>query len=343
MIKKELEKVKDEILKNLDKIRTGQALEELEIKYLGRKGELNNILKKIKDLAGEERREIGQLANELKTEITGKIEELKNVFIEKSVKGDFVDVTLPGEKIERGYLHPITQVQNELEDLFTSMGFMVLDGPELESDYYCFEAMNILKDHPARDMQDTFYIDKKNNKEELDLVMRPHTSPVQARAMEKYGAPLRCVVPGRVFRSEAIDACHEHTFYQMEGLMIDKNISLSHLIEVMKELLRGMFGKDMEVRVRPGFFPFVEPGIELDIKCTICTGSGCPSCKNSGWLEILPAGLVHPNVLKAGGIDPKEYQGFAFGLGLTRLAMMKYNIDDIRLFNSGDLRFLEQF
>jgi len=218
-----------------------------------------------------------------------------------------------------------------------------LDGPELESDFYNFVAVNIPPNHPARDMQDTFYIDKKNMDGEYDLVMRTHTSSVQVRAMQKYGAPLRCVVPGKCFRCEAIDACHEHTFYQMEGLMIDKNISLANLISVMKELLSGIFKKEMEIRVRPGFFAFVEPGLELDIKCTICGGKGCPSCKNSGWLELLPSGMVHPKVLEYGGIDPKKYSGFAFGLGLTRLAMMKYGIDDIRLFNGGDLRFLEQF
>ncbi|MBU4455316.1 phenylalanine--tRNA ligase subunit alpha, partial [Patescibacteria group bacterium] len=202
---------------------------------------------------------------------------------------------------------------------------------------------NISRYHPARDMQDTFYVDTKNKEGEYDLVMRTHTSPVQVRAMQKYGAPLRCVAPGRVFRCEATDAAHEHTFDQMEGLMVDKDISIANLIAVMKELLKGIFKKEMEVRVRPGYFPFVEPGIELDIKCTICGGAKCPSCKNSGWLELMPAGMVHPNVLKFGGIDSKKYSGFAFGLGLTRLAMMKYGVDDIRLFNSGDLRFLEQF
>jgi len=256
---------------------------------------------------------------------------------------NFVDTTLPGEKIVSGHLHPLTLVQRDLEKIFSSMGFMILDGPELESDYYNFEALNIPKTHPARDMQDTFYIDHKNKDGEHDMVMRTHTSNVQVRAMEKYGAPLRCVVPGRAFRSEATDACHEHTFNQMEGLMIDKNISLANMIAVMQELLSGVFRREVKVRIRPGFFPFVEPGVELDINCAICGGKGCSSCKHSGWLEILPAGLVHPNVLRAGGIDPKKYQGFAFGLGLSRLVMMKYGIDDIRLLQSGDLHFLKQF
>ncbi len=276
-----------------------------------------------------------------------------SILFMKENKNNFFDPTLPGEKIKGGHLHPITLVERELEDIFKSLGFMVLDGPELESDYYNFEALNITKDHPARDMQDTFYVDTQtemnqkrintNDNNSGSLVMRTHTSNVQVRAMEKYGAPLRCVVPGRVFRCEATDACHEHTFYQMEGLMIDENISFANLIAVMKELISGIFRQEMKIRIRPGYFPFVEPGLELDINCTICGGRGCPSCKHSGWLELLPAGLVHPNVLRAGGIDPKKYSGLAFGLGLTRLAMMKYGIGDIRLFNSGDLHFITQF
>jgi len=341
-MKEKIEKLKNEILGSLAKVKEEKVLKDLEIKYLGRKGELTKILRSLKDLSEKEKKEIGQLANEIKKEIEDKFAEMKKVILGSSEK-EQTDITLPGEKIERGHLNPITIVQNELEDLFTSLGFMVLDGPELESDFYNFVAVNIPPNHPARDMQDTFYIDKKNMDGEYDLVMRTHTSSVQVRAMQKYGAPLRCVVPGKCFRCEAIDACHEHTFYQMEGLMIDKNISLANLISVMKELLSGIFKKEMEIRVRPGFFAFVEPGLELDIKCTICGGKGCPSCKNSGWLELLPSGMVHPKVLEYGGIDPKKYSGFAFGLGLTRLAMMKYGIDDIRLFNGGDLRFLEQF
>ena len=341
-MKEKIEKLKNEILGSLAKVKEEKVLKDLEIKYLGRKGELTKILRSLKDLSEKEKKEIGQLANEIKKEIEDKFTEMKKIILGNAEK-EQTDITLPGEKIERGHLNPITIVQNELEDLFTSLGFMVLDGPELESDFYNFTAVNIPPNHPARDMQDTFYIDKKNKDGEYDLVMRTHTSSVQVRAMQKYGAPLRCVVPGKCFRCEAIDACHEHTFYQMEGLMIDKNISLANLISVMKELLSGIFKKEMEIRVRPGFFAFVEPGLELDIKCTICGGKGCPSCKNSGWLELLPSGMVHPKVLEYGGIDPKKYSGFAFGLGLTRLAMMKYGIDDIRLFNSGDLRFLEQF
>jgi phenylalanyl-tRNA synthetase alpha chain len=256
---------------------------------------------------------------------------------------------LPGEKISEGHLHPVTQVLRELEDMFVSMGFKVLEGPELESDYYCFEALNIPKWHPSRDAQDTFYIDPKGLKVrgerdgQPDLVMRTQTSPVQIRAMQKYGAPLRCVVPGRVFRAEATDAVHEHTFYQLEGLMVGENISVANLIAVLKEIYSGIFKQEVKLRVRPGYFPFVEPGLEIDVGCTICGGKGCPSCKMGGWLEMAGAGLVHPKVLEAGGVDPKKYSGFAFGMGIERLLIMRHGINDIRLFESGDLRFLEQF
>lgn len=338
-----MRQLKEEALSRLSKATDEKNLFDLEIKYLGRKGKLTEILRSLKNFGEKDKKEFGQLANEIKKDLQAKFKEARDAVLGKSESSELIDVTLPGEKITKGHLHPITMIQNELEDLFISMGFMVLDGPELESDYYNFEAVNVAKNHPARDMQDTFYLDKKNKDGECDLVMRTHTSSVQVRAMQEYGAPLRCVVPGRVFRCEAIDACHEHTFYQMEGLMVGENISIDNLISVMKELLKGIFQKEVEVRVRPGYFPFVEPGLELDIKCTICGGKGCPSCKNSGWLELLPAGMVHPKVLEHGGIDSKKYSGFAFGLGLTRLAMMKYGIDDIRFFQSGDLRFLEQF
>jgi phenylalanyl-tRNA synthetase alpha chain len=341
-MKTQLEKLKQEIIDNLNKVKSSDAFRDLEIKYLGRKGELTKILRGISELSAEEKKTLGKLANEVKLELVEKFKQAKNIIEGSSKNKKFIDISLPGEKIINGHLHPITQIQNDLEDLFTSMGFMVLDGPELESGYYNFEALNIPKHHPARDMQDTFYIKGKEGVVS-DMVMRTHVSPVLVRAMQKYGAPIRCVIPGRVFRSEAIDASHEHTFYQMDGLMVGKNISISNMIAVMKELLRGIFKKEVEVRVRPGFFPFVEPGVEIDMKCMICNGAGCPVCKNSGWIEVLPGGLVHPNVLRAGGLDPKVYDGFAFDVGVTRLAMMKYGIDDIRLFNSGDLRFLEQF
>ena len=227
----------------------------------------------------------------------------------------------------------MTIIQWEIEHIFQRLGFTVEAGPEMESDFHNFEALNIPADHPARDLQDTFWLTN-------GLLLRTHTSPVQVRAMKKFGAPLRCIVPGRCFRYETIDASHENTFHQCEGLMIDRNISIANLIAVMKLLLREVFGRELKIRLRPGYFPFVEPGFELDMSCTICDGQGCPTCKKSGWVEILPCGMVHPNVLRCGGIDPHEYTGFAFGLGLTRLAMMKYGIHDIRVMNSGDLRAL---
>jgi len=346
-MKKELEKMRREALTAIKKIKFLDELEKFEFEYFGRKeGKLNNILKSLKELSVEIKKEIGQLANDVKIELQKAIEEKKNELQEGEINGeietDKIDVTLPGVKASIGSLHPNTIAQNELEDLFKSLGFMVLDGPELESDYYNFEALNVPPFHPARDMQDTFYIkNKKENKEKL--VLRTHTSSVQVRAMQKYGAPIRAIVPGRVYRYEALDASHENTFYQLEGLMVDENISITNLIAVMKTLLKGIFKKEVKIRLRPGFFPFVEPGFELDIQCLICGGKGCPVCKQSGWVELLPCGMVHPNVLRAGNIDPEKYSGFAFGLGLTRLVMMRYGIDDIRLLNSGNLKFLGQF
>lgn len=235
-----------------------------------------------------------------------------------------------------GSLHPVTQIQTEIEDLFTSLGFAVLDGPEVESEYHNFDALNIPSTHPARDMQDTFWLTGGN-------LLRTHTSPVQVRGMERLGPPLRMIAPGRVFRNEEVDASHEHTFYQVEGMMVDRNVSVANMNYFMKTMLTAIFHRDVTVRLRPGYFPFVEPGFELDIQCLICGGAGCPVCKHSGWVELMPCGLVHPNVLRMSGIDPDQWGGFAFGLGLTRLAMMRYAIDDIRLLQSGDLRFLRQF
>ncbi len=344
----QLEKIKKEISDALAGIKDSAALRDLEIKYLGRKGEFTEILRGLSGLSAADKKTTGKLVNDVKLEIMAKFAAAKEAVEGTGRADEFIDVTVPGKKFETGHIHPISQMQEELGDLFSSMGFMILDGPELESDFYNFEALNIPSHHPARDMQDTFYVaapasSKDGDIQKNDLVMRTHTSPMQVRAMRKYGAPLRAVVPGRVFRNEELDACHEHTFNQMEGLMIGEGISMGNLIAVMKKLVNGIFGRDIETRIRPGYFPFVEPGIELDIKCTICGGQGCPSCKQSGWLELMPGGMVHPNVLSSGGIDPEKHSGFAFGLGLTRLAMMKYGVEDIRLFNGGDIRFLEQF
>ncbi|MDP2736405.1 MAG: phenylalanine--tRNA ligase subunit alpha [bacterium] len=338
----QLNKLKEKILGDLEKVKDSPALRSLEIKYLGRKGELTKILRSVADLSVEEKKTLGKLANEIKLELINKFAEVK-AGLEKNTGGTAVDATLPGLLIKTGHLHPITIIQNEIEDLFASLGFMVLDGPELESDYYNFTALNIPPYHPARDMQDTFYIDHKNAKGEYDLLMRTQTSPMQIRAMQKYGAPIKCIVPGRCFRSEATDVRHEHTFYQVEGLMVDKNINFSHLKAILEILGKKLFGPETELRMRPKFFPFVEPGANGEYSCFLCSGKGCRLCKNTGWLEIVGCGLVHPSVLKAGGIDPKKYQGFAFGYGLDRLAMLKYGINDIRLFHSGDMKFLKQF
>lgn len=343
-MKEKLEKIKKDFINGLSDVKNSLQLQELEQTFFSRRsGEMTQIMKNLKDLSGEAKKEVGKLANEVKKELQELYTEKKQALENKQSDGffdtDAIDVTAPKlPKIDCGYLHPETLVQRELEELFISMGFKVLDGPELESDYYNFEALNIPETHPARDAQDTFYI--KDNK---DWVMRTHTSPMQVRALQKYGAPLRVVVPGRCFRNEATDGSHDHTFHQLEGLVVDRDISIANLIAVMKELLQGVLKREVEVRLRPGYFPFVEPGFELDMKCLVCEGQGCGACKHSGWVETLPCGLIHPRVLEYGGLDPKEYSGFAFGLGMTRLVMQKYKIEDIRHLMSGDLKFLKQF
>ena len=327
----------------LAQAKNSELLKELELKYLSRKGQLSSLMHGLKDVGADLRKEMGELANSVKRELEAKFEETKRLVQGQASPSEFVDVTLPGEKFKRGHLHPLTQTKRELEDLFASLGFMSLDGPELESDYYNFEALNMPPHHPARDMQDTFYVDIKNKQGEYDLVMRTQTSNMQVRAIQKYGAPLRAIIPGRTYRSEATDARHEHTFYQLEGLLIDKNINFAHLKSLMELVGQRLYGPNTKLRMRPKFYPFVEPGSNGEYTCFLCGGQGCRVCKNSGWLEIVGCGLIHPNVLRAGGLDPEEYSGLAFGFGLNRLAMLKYDIDDIRLFNSGDLRFLEQF
>jgi phenylalanyl-tRNA synthetase alpha chain len=315
------------------------ALRQLEREYAGIVGAR---LAAIPSLPASERRAAGQSANLLKQAIEAAALSRHDalqaaaLMAERLLGGTF-DPTLPAPKPRRGSLHPITRVTRELEDLFTSMGWHVLDGPEVELERYNFDALNIPSDHPARDTMDTFRCDPEGK-----LVLRTHTSPGQVRAMETLKPPFRAIVPGKVFRNETVDASHEHTFHQMEGLCVDKDVSVGHLIGTMKTLLRGIFGKDIEVRLRPGYFPFVEPGFELDARCPFCT-SGCSVCKQATWIELLPCGMVHPNVLRAGGIDPEQWTGFAFGLGLSRLTMLRYGIDDVRLLLSGDLRFLEQF
>ena len=339
--------LKQEFAAKLAAAESMQMLEEIRVDFLGKKGSVTELLKSMKDMSPEEKKNFGQevnvLKNELSQAITEKGEELRRAELEREVASmpEF-DVSMPAN-LDRGSFHPITLVQRECETIFKSMGFHVEDYAEIVTDYECFEALNIPKHHPARDMQDTYYLTNGQ-------LLKTHTSAAQNAIYKKYrddlvnnGVPIKAIFPGRCFRNEATDACHENTFFQMEGVMVDKNISISNLIFFMKTMLSEVFKRDVKVRLRPGFFPFVEPGFELDISCAICGGEGCPSCKHSGWLELCPCGMIHPEVLKAGGIDPEEYIGFAFGLGLTRLAMMRYGVKDIRDLNSGSLKVLSQF
>jgi phenylalanyl-tRNA synthetase alpha chain len=317
------------------------TLKDVERRYVGKKGVASELLSTISGLPPEQRKEAGKSANQLKQAVLAAVKrrraELSEAALANERRGEGFDPTLPPAPLQTGSLHPLTLVTRELEDLFQSLGYSVLDGPEVELDYYNFEALNIDKDHPARDSQDTFFCDDRGH-----VVLRTHTSPVQVRAMERLRPPFRVIAPGKTFRQEAVDASHDHTFHQMEGMVVGRDISVGHLIGAMKTLLRGIFGVDLDVRLRPGYFPFVEPGFELDARCPFCSG-GCSVCGRTTWIELLPCGLVHPNVLRAGNIDPEEWSGFAFGLGLSRLAMLRYGIDDIRHLLGGDLRFLEQF
>ncbi len=339
--------IKKEFLSELEKTSDISVLENMRVKYLGKSGSITSLMKDMKSLSAEEKKLFGQAVNVLKKEVSEKLsekfDELKKKAVEEEINHtEEFDISTPAN-LERGSYHPITLVQRECEKIFKSMGFTVEEYSEVVTDYECFESLNIPKHHPARDMQDTYYL-------ENGQLLKSQTSAAQNAIYKKYrdalvndGVPIKAIFPGRCFRNEATDACHENTFFQMEGIMVDKNISISNLIFFMKTMLSEVFRKDIKVRLRPGFFPFVEPGFELDINCLICGGDGCPSCKHSGWLELCPCGMIHPEVLKAGGIDPEEYTGFAFGLGLTRLAMMKYGIKDIRDLNSGNLRSLSQF
>ena len=339
--------LKEEFSAELMKAENTADLEAIRVKYLGKKGSVTDLLKEMRDLSVEEKKAFGQKVNELKAEvadaITARTTELKELEVLKEIESmpEF-DVSMPANIAEGSY-HPVTLVQRQCEQIFKTMGFNVEDYSEIVTDYECFEALNIPKHHPARDMQDTYYLTNGQ-------LLKTHTSAAQNAIYKKYrdalindNVPIKAIFPGRCFRNEATDACHENTFFQMEGVMVDKDISISNLIYFMKTMLSEVFQKDLKVRLRPGFFPFVEPGFELDISCLICGGEGCPSCKHSGWLELCPCGMIHPEVLKAGGIDPEEYSGFAFGLGLTRLVMMKYGIKDIRDLNSGSLKVLSQF
>lgn len=340
-----LDKIKQQFHDELNAVESKGELEKTRVSFLGKKGLVTQELKNLRDLTPEEKKTAGMKVNSLKQEIEKAIVEHQKIleereYLEEIKSAKVYDFTIPSSR-EVGTLHPITIIQKQIEDIFKTMGFIIEDGLEIQTEYNNFEAVNIPKNHPARDMQDTYYL-------ENGQLLKTHTSAAQNTIMRKYGEPkkgepLKVLFPGRCFRNENLDASHENTFFQLEGMMIGDDISISNLIYFMKVLLSEVFERDVKVRLRPGFFPFVEPGFELDINCAICGGDGCATCKQTGWLELLPCGMIHPNVLSMGGIDPDKYTGFAFGLGLTRLVMMKYNIKDIRMFNSGNLKQLRQF
>ena len=352
-IASQLSGLEAEIRSRIEGCSSDQDLEAVRLELMGKKGKLTQILKGLGGVSPEERAELGKKANALKTDFESLFQQrqqsIKEEYYQKLAESEWYDTTqlppgfgagfVPGA--DSGHIHPISQIQQQLEDVFTSMGFSIMDGPQVETDYYNFGALNFTDDHPAREMQDTFYT-------KAGHLLRTHTSAVQVRSMKQLKPPMRIIVPGRVFRYEEVDASHEHTFYQMEGMIIEKHISISHLIFLMTTLLTEIFSTrekkiTPKIRLRPGYFPFVEPGFELDMHCLICDGAGCAVCKKTGWVEVLPCGLVHPNVIKSGGLDPEKWQGAAFGLGLNRLVMMKYAIEDIRHFQSANPAFLYQF
>ena len=342
----EIDKIKKEFYQEIKLVGDRAAIENIRVKYLGRKGKINLLIKDLIKVSPEEKRVLGPKLNSLKKEIDQALhvrqEKILTQEINRKSAQEF-NLTLPGKKVEIGHLHPITRLQFQVEDIFRSMGFWVLDGPEIESDYYNFTALNIPEWHPAREMHDTFYLENYQDKErDYQLLLRTHTSAIQVRAMEKYGAPLAVLAPGRVFRYEATDARHENTFYQIEGFLINEGVTVTDLVGTLKLALSKIFERDVKIRLRPGYFPFTEPSFEVDMFCYLCNGQGCSVCENKGWLEILGCGMIHPNVLRAGGVNPDKYTGFAFGLGSSRLAQLKYGINDARLALSGDLRFLRQ-
>ncbi len=328
-----LKSIMENAINDINNSKEEHELLNLKSKYIGKNSEIYSYITNLKNLTIEEKKKYGPLLNTIKGEIENLITKKINE-VNTNIKFEF-DPTVSIEK-KLGSLHPITIMGKEVTDILKRMGFTVVSGPEMESDYYNFEALNIAKDHPARDMQDTYWLSN-------GLLLRTHTSTNQVRAMENYGAPIKICAPGRCFRNEDLDASHDNTFFQLEGMVIDKDISISNLIYVIKGFLKEVFQKEIDVRLRPGYFPFTEPSFELDSSCLICDGKGCPTCKNTGWIELCPCGMIHPNVLEMSGIDSNEYNGFAFGLGLARLVMMKYKIDDIRILNSGDLRYLKEF
>ncbi|RXV38883.1 phenylalanine--tRNA ligase subunit alpha [Enterococcus faecalis] len=339
----QLEALRDNTLKEIAQVATLKELNQIRVETLGKKGPITEVLRGMKNLSPEERPVVGGFANEIRDLLTEAIEArkvvLENEALNAALKEESLDVTLPGKQMPQGTRHILTQVMEEIEDIFLGMGYQVVEGYEVESDHYNFERMNLPKDHPARDMQDTFYISD-------EMLIRTHTSPVQARTMEKHDfskGALRMISPGKVFRRDTDDATHSHQFHQIEGLVVDKNVTMGDLKGTLEVMMKKMFGEDRKIRLRSSYFPFTEPSVEVDVSCFKCGGAGCNVCKHTGWIEILGAGMVHPDVLQMSGIDPTEYSGFAFGLGPDRVAMLRYGVNDIRNFYQNDLRFLNQF
>lgn len=339
-MKSALEAIRARALERLQNAEDLAALEEARVQLLGKKGELTAILKTMGQLSPEERPVMGQMANEVRAAIEEKLADrgaaLKTALAEQKLKMETIDVTLPGKPVREGHRHPLNLVLDEIKEIFLGMGFDIATGPEVEWDYYNFEALNIPPEHPARDTQDTFYITDK-------MLLRTQTSPVQIRVMEQKKPPLRIIAPGRVYRSDSVDATHSPLFHQIEGLVIDKGITMGDLKGNLEAFAKRLYGEQTKIRLRPHHFPFTEPSCEIDVSCFNCGGKGCPMCKGEGWIEILGAGMVHPDVLRRGNIDPEEYSGYAFGIGLERLAMFRFDVDDMRLYYENDLRFLSQF
>ncbi|GGF06460.1 phenylalanine--tRNA ligase alpha subunit [Halobacillus andaensis] len=341
-MKERLQELKAEALTKVEQAEEIQDLKDVRVEYLGKKGPITEVLRGMGKLSKEERPVIGQLANDVREEIAQAIEKkqsgLEEAALEEQLEAESIDVTLPGRPVQVGGPHLLTSIVEEIENLFIGMGFEIKEGPEVETDYYNFEALNLPKGHPARDMQDSFYITE-------ELLLRTHTSPVQARTMgmKNGNEPVKMICPGKVYRRDTDDATHSHQFTQIEGLLVDKHVRMSDLKGVLNTFAKQMFGEEREIRLRPSFFPFTEPSVEMDISCKVCGGEGCSVCKGTGWIEILGAGMVHPNVLEMAGYDPKEYSGFAFGMGPERIAMLKYGVDDIRNFYINDQRFLKQY
>lgn len=339
-MKEQLNNIRVQAENELSAAETIQELESIRVKFLGKKGELTSVLRGMGALSAEERPIIGQIANEVRETLENRIEELKKKLLDKErdlrLSQEVIDVTIPGKRKVLGKKHPLTIVMDEIKEVFIGMGYEIAEGPEVEKDYYNFEALNIPKNHPARDVQDTFYINE-------NILLRTQTSPVQIRVMENKKPPIKIICPGRVYRSDAVDATHSPIFHQVEGLVVDKGVTMGDLIGTLKVFAKSLFGEKTDIRLRPHHFPFTEPSAEVDVSCWTCGGKGCRVCKNEGWIEILGAGMVHPKVLAICGIDPEVYSGFAFGLGVERTAMGRFNIDDMRLLYENDVRFLKQF